>query len=150
METIVKITLWNQDVAALAWDKDKESGVLEFFQEFSTLNLDIAPLIMPLDDIRRGERIFQFAANKGKTFKGLPGLVADSLPDDYGNSVIDEWIAGKGLDQESVTPVDRLCYVGKSTCAFQDQTESGRKKLYGHSQSRDLSRRCQTQSHYSL
>ena len=113
METIVKITLWNQDMAALTWDKDKESGVLEFFEEFSTLNLDIAPLIMPLDDIRRGERIFQFATNKGKTFKGLPGLVADSLPDDYGNLVINEWITGKGLDQESVTPVDRLCYVGK-------------------------------------
>ena len=46
--------------------------------------------MMPLEDIARGERIFTFPNLKSKTFKGLPGLVADALPDDYGNSVIDE------------------------------------------------------------
>jgi serine/threonine-protein kinase HipA len=69
-------------------------------------------LMMPLDDIRRGERQFSFPAHRGKTFKGLPGLLADSLPDDYGNSVIDEWFAAKGMEV-SVTPLDRLSYIGK-------------------------------------
>jgi len=113
METIIKVKLWNHEVAALVWDKKQESGVLEFFPSFPALGLEIAPLKMPLNDITRGERIFQFPANKNKTFKGLPGMLADSLPDDYGNSVIDEWLTSKGLDVAEVTPVDRLCYVGK-------------------------------------
>lgn len=49
---------------------------------------------------------------KTKTFKGLPGLIADILPDDYGNSIIDEYFASKGMSV-NITPIDRLCYIGK-------------------------------------
>ena len=66
---------------------------------------------MPIDDILRGERVFSFPANSSKTFMGLPALLADSLPDDYGNSVIYEWFASKNMSVE-ISPLDRLCYIG--------------------------------------
>jgi len=99
-------------VAALIWDRQRETAVLEFFSSFARAGLDIAPLIMPLADLQRGERIFSFPSLSLKTFQGLPGLIADSLPDDYGNSVIDEWFSRRGLSVQ-ITPVDRLMYIGK-------------------------------------
>lgn len=112
MDTILKVKLWGNDVAAVVWDKKSETGVIEFYDSFIKLGLDIAPLTMPLTDMIRGEHIFQFSSHKGKTFKGLPGLLADSLPDDYGNLIIDEWFASRGINGMEFTPVDRLCYVG--------------------------------------
>jgi serine/threonine-protein kinase HipA len=112
METAIKVRLWGKDAAAVIWDEEREFAALEFYESFAKENLDIAPLQMPLSDILRGVRIFSFPANRGKTFKGLPGLLADSLPDDYGNSVIDEWFAVRQKNI-SVTPLDRLCYIGK-------------------------------------
>jgi len=112
MVTALKVSLWGKDVAAVVWDKDKEVAVIEFYESFVNERLDLAPLMMPMDDLWRGNRIFSFPAHKTKTFKGLPGLLADSLPDDYGNGVIDEWFAVKGMTT-SVTPLDRLSYIGK-------------------------------------
>jgi len=112
MVTVLIVKLWGKDVAAITWNKDKGVADLEFFESFVKEGLDISPLVMPLEDIKRGDRIFSFPAHKTKTFKGLPGLLADSLPDDYGNSVIDEWFA---LQQIPIppTPLDRLSYIGK-------------------------------------
>ena len=112
METVVNITLWGENVGALAWDENQEIGVLEFYETFEKRGWDIAPLTMPLEDLQRGERLFAFNNLKNKTFKGLPGLIADILPDDYGNSIIDEYFASKGM-RVNITPIDRLCYIGK-------------------------------------
>jgi serine/threonine-protein kinase HipA len=112
MGTSINVKLWGKDVAAVAWDDSKAYATLEFYESFAKNGWDIAPLMMPLNDILRGERIFSFPALRGKTFKGLPGLLADSLPDDYGNSVIDEWFASRNR-MVPVTPIDRLCYIGK-------------------------------------
>jgi serine/threonine-protein kinase HipA len=113
METVLEVSLWSEKVGAVTWEKEKQTGIFEFYGSFSQLNRDIAPLTMPLEDIRRSDRIFQFPAHQGKTFKGLPGMLADSLPDDYGNMIIDEWLASKGLDSATFTPIERLCYIGK-------------------------------------
>jgi serine/threonine-protein kinase HipA len=112
LETAINIKLWGENVAALVWDKNREIGVLEFYDTFKNNGWNIAPLMMPLEDINRGERIFSFLNLKSKTFQGLPGVIADTLPDDYGNSVIDEWFAAKGKSVE-LTPLDRLCYIGQ-------------------------------------
>ena len=112
METVINLKLWNENVAAVAWDKEKEYATIEFYDSFAKNAWDIAPLQMPINDILKGERIFSFPANRGKTFKGLPALLADSLPDDYGNSIIDEWFASKNMFVE-VSPLDHLCYIGK-------------------------------------
>jgi serine/threonine-protein kinase HipA len=112
METILKVRLWDKDVAVVNWNKEKEFATMEFFDSFINENMDIAPLFMPLETLRRGDKIFSFPSHKNKTFKGLPGLLADSLPDDYGNSIIDEWFAIKQLSVQ-ITPLDRLSYIGK-------------------------------------
>lgn len=112
METVLKVRLWDKDVAVVNWNKEKELATTEFYDSFINENLDIAPLFMPLEDLRRGDKIFSFPSHKNKTFKGLPGLLADSLPDDYGNSIIDEWFAAKQMSVD-ITPLDRLSYIGK-------------------------------------
>ena len=113
METILEVTLWGQKVGVLAWDKTSELGIFEFYSSFPAVGHDIAPLTMPISSVIQGEKIFSFPVNRGKTFKGLPGMLADSLPDDYGNAIIDEYFISKGLSSVEVTPVDRLLYVGK-------------------------------------
>ncbi len=112
MDKIIKVTLWGKEVAAVIWNQEKRFAVIEFFNSFALNNWDISPLKMPLSDLTRGERIFSFHHLRDKTFKGLPGLLADALPDDYGNSVIDEWFASQHLSID-VTPLDRLLYIGK-------------------------------------
>ena len=107
------ISIWGKQVAAVVWNHDREYAVFEFFPEFENYGLDLAPLMMPLKDIKRGDRTYDFPLNRNKTFKGLPGLLADSLPDDYGNHIIDTWFASKGMSGLEFTPIDRLCYVGK-------------------------------------
>ncbi|MFO7617213.1 MAG: type II toxin-antitoxin system HipA family toxin [Bacteroidales bacterium] len=112
MNVAVKITLWGKEVAAVIWDAARGFATIEFFESFSESGWDISPILMPSGDQRRGERQYAFPALRHKTFKGLPGLLADSLPDDYGTSVIDEWFAARGK-LVSITPLDRLCYIGK-------------------------------------
>jgi serine/threonine-protein kinase HipA len=112
METTLKVRLWNKDVAVVNWNKEKGFATMEFFDSFIRENLDIAPLFMPLEELLRGNKIFSFPLHRNKTFKGLPGLLSDSLPDDYGNSIIDEWFAAKQMSVQ-VTPLDRLSYIGK-------------------------------------
>ena len=112
MESVIKVNLWEQDVAAVVWNVEKEYATIEFYEKFVGNRWDIAPFQMPLNNLLRGERIFSFPANRGKAFMGLPALLADSLPDDYGNSVIDEWFAGKNR-LVNISPLDRLCYIGK-------------------------------------
>lgn len=112
-KTPLIVSIRGKQVAAIIWDYDREYAVLEFFPEFENEGLDLAPLMMPLEGIKRGERSYFFPAHRNNTFKGMPGLIADSLPDDYGNQIIDEWFAAKGLSGLEFSPVDRLCYVGK-------------------------------------
>jgi serine/threonine-protein kinase HipA len=112
MESLLEVTLWGKKVGVLAWNTETRTGVFEFVDSFEALGLDIAPLIMPLSEIKRGNRIFSFPENQGKTFKALPGLLADALPDDWGNAIIDEYFASRGINAGEITPVDRLCYIG--------------------------------------
>ncbi len=112
MNNIIKIYLWDKEVAAMAWDLNRDTAVIEFYDSFVSENLDISPITMPLKDIKRGEKIFSFPGLSKRTFQGLPGLIADSLPDDYGNSIIDEWFSRKGITIQ-ITALERLLYMGK-------------------------------------
>ena len=67
---------------------------------------------MSLENAGRGD-IFQFAQLPKETFHGLPGLLSDALPDRFGNQLIDLWLASQGRDKASMSPVERLCYLGK-------------------------------------
>lgn len=101
------VILWGREIAAVSWDSDNEIGVFQYAPEFLSSNIQIAPLTMPLR-----EGVFQFSMLNRPTFKGLPGLLADSLPDKFGNALIDSWLARQGRSANSFNPVERLCYIG--------------------------------------
>jgi serine/threonine-protein kinase HipA len=113
MVALAKIQLWGMDLGAILWNDKSQLATLEFEPDFIKSGLDIAPLKMPLETLIEGQRIFSFPALPKETFKGLPGLIADSLPDRFGNKLIDTWITGQGRNPGSVNPVERLCYTGK-------------------------------------
>ncbi len=106
------VNLWNKPVGAVAWNEETQTGNFEFEPNFLKGNLDLAPLKMPLAAAKG--RIFSFQENnRSTTFKGLPGLLADTLPDRYGNALINVWLAKKGRAPDSMNPVEMLCFIGK-------------------------------------
>jgi serine/threonine-protein kinase HipA len=92
---------------------DRAYSVFEYDPAFIQKGLDISPIHMSLDDTRRGDRRFSFPALNKETFFGLPGLLADALPDKFGNNIIDAWLARRGRDSAGFNPIERLCYAGK-------------------------------------
>lgn len=102
-------------VGAVAWDPANGYATFEYDHDFKSKGWDLAPLLMPL---HAGHRIFNFPALRKKTdpafdtFKGLPGLLADVLPDRYGNELINLWLAQQGRPPYSMNPVEMLCFIG--------------------------------------
>lgn len=107
MNNDARVVLWGSVVGAVTWLEDREIGVFQYSPDFLDSGIQLAPLMMPL-----GEFPYEFPALARNTFKGLPGLIADSLPDRYGNALIDAWLASQGRTAASFHPVERLCYVG--------------------------------------
>ena len=107
------VTLWGQTVGAVSWLEDRQIGVFEYDKAFLNKDLNISPIHMSLADARKGDGKFLFPALNKDTYLGLPGLLADALPDKFGNSIIDAWLARQGRDSASFSPVERLCYTGK-------------------------------------
>jgi serine/threonine-protein kinase HipA len=103
-----RVLLWGSLIGAVTWLEDREIGVFQYSPEFLRSGIQLTPLTMPL-----AEFPYEFPALARNTFKGLPGLLADSLPDKFGNAVIDAWLASQGRTAESFHPVERLCYIGK-------------------------------------
>jgi serine/threonine-protein kinase HipA len=95
------------NVGALSFDTSTGLGAFEYSKDFIKTGLELAPLKMPLSD-----RIYTFSELNRETFKGLPGMVADSLPDDFGNSVLNAWVAAQGRLPSEITPLERLKYTG--------------------------------------
>ncbi|MBC2714778.1 MAG: type II toxin-antitoxin system HipA family toxin [Desulfobacteraceae bacterium] len=112
VETAV-VRLWGEIAGAVAWLEDRGVGVFEYDPVFLKKGLDISPLHMGLDAARQGDGIFSFPGLNRETFIGLPGLLADALPDKFGNSIIDAWLARNGRDAAGFSPVERLCYTGR-------------------------------------
>lgn len=112
VETAV-VTLWGKQVGAVSWLVDEGYAVFEYEPSFLAKGMDISPIHMGIAEARRGDGLFTFPALNKDTFLGLPGLLADALPDKFGNAVIDAWLARNGRDAGSFSPVERLCYTGK-------------------------------------
>lgn len=106
------IHLWGKRVGAIAWDAATHLGSFEFEPSFLSQNLDLAPLKMPISQARG--RVYSFPElSQSNTFKGLPGLLSDVLPDKYGNNLINAWLAQQGRPTNSLNPVEILCFIGK-------------------------------------
>lgn len=109
------VKIWGQNVGALLWDERNQIAHFEYDKAFVRNGLEISPLMMPLDS----KKIYSFPALRKKTmekdsaFNGLPGLVADALPDRYGNELINSWLASQGRPEDSMNPVEKLCFIGK-------------------------------------
>ena len=101
------VVLWGSVIGAVTWLKDRELGVFQYAPDFLQSNIQLSPLMMPINEFP-----YEFPILARNTFKGLPGLIADSLPDKYGNAIIDAWLALQGRTVDSFHPVERLCYVG--------------------------------------
>lgn len=108
-----RVTAFGLEVGAVLWHEDRAVGEFEFAPEFLREGLDLAPLTMPLAEARAGRRRWEFPALPRDTFLGLPGLLADALPDRFGNQLIDAWLARQGRPTDSFGPVERLCYTGR-------------------------------------
>lgn len=106
------INIWGKRVGAVSWN-NTGTATIEFDEGFVKEGIDLSPIIMPLDNLARGNRIFSFPTLPRITYKGLPGLLADSLPDRYGNKLISEWLAMRGRSEDDFNSVDKLCYIGK-------------------------------------
>ena len=107
MITLADIYLWGQHAGTVAWDENYQAASFEFTPEFASGQWDISPLMMPV----RQRQIYQFPSLSKDTFAGLPGLLADALPDAFGKALLDKWLASLG--RTFVNPVERLCYQGK-------------------------------------
>lgn len=110
MAKVAEVWLWDVRVGAVLWDESQSpaTGTFEYDPDFCEIGLQIAPITMPAV---AGE-VYAFPSLPEKAFKRLPPCLSDSLPDDFGNAVIDSWLASQGRDPKSFTPVERLLYVG--------------------------------------
>jgi serine/threonine-protein kinase HipA len=107
--TTAAVNLWGTTVAYVSMNADEHFARFEYDPAYAAKGVQLAPLVMPL----KAHQVYHFSNLPKHSFHGLPGLLADSLPDKYGNSLIDVWLAQKGRTAESFNAVDRLCYTGK-------------------------------------
>ncbi|KWV54868.1 toxin HipA [Rhizobium altiplani] len=105
--TDASVVLWGREIAAVSWIPDLGHAVFQYDPEFAGSGIELSPLVMPL-----GPDPYSFPALPRTTFKGLPGMLADALPDKYGDRLINAWLAEEGRTPDSFNPVERLCYVG--------------------------------------
>jgi len=113
--TVAEVKIWEHVVGWISWDEVRRTGIFEFEKEFIKTGLDISPIAMPVNKVNPSE-IYTFTSNSEndfKGYKGLPHVLSDSLPDAFGNNIINAWLAANGRQPESFNPVERLCYTGK-------------------------------------
>ncbi len=109
------VHIWGTLAGVVRWDFERQLSSFQFDKSFIEKNWDIAPIKMPISN---GSRVYTFpdlGPSKDMsedTFKGLPGLLADSLPDRYGNNLIEAWLAQNGRAPNSMNPVEKLCFIG--------------------------------------
>ncbi len=109
------VKIWGELVGAVAWDEKTGLASFEYDPKFKKLNWELAPLKLPINTAKNIFTFPELRKNKNSefdTFKGLPGLLADVLPDKYGNQLINMWLAQQGRPQDSMNPVEMLCFIG--------------------------------------
>lgn len=112
---VAEVKIWGKLVGAVAWNTEMGFATFEFDPKFKQLGWDLAPLKMAISDNRNQFSFPELRKDKNSvfdTFKGLPGLLADALPDKYGNQLINLWLAQQGRPIDSMNPVEKLCFIG--------------------------------------
>lgn len=115
MVDVAEVKIWGEFVGAIRWDIEQKIGYFQYDSKFIQKGWDLSPIKMP---VKNGNRIYSFPElRKGRgetedTFKGIPGLLSDMLPDKYGNKLINVWLAQQGRSEESMNPIEKLCFIG--------------------------------------
>ena len=104
---IAEVKLWGRTIGAVTMETGDRAAAFQYEPAFARSGIQLSPITMPLSS-----RVYSFPALPAVTFHGLPGLLADSLPDKFGNALIDAWLATQGRTPESFNAVERLCYTG--------------------------------------
>lgn len=108
MTALAEVKLWGKTIGAVLLQDGDDVASFEYDAAFAQSGIQVAPLVMPLS-----RRVHRFSALSRTTFHGLPGLLADSLPDKFGNALIDAWLASRGRQADSFNAIERLCYTGE-------------------------------------
>ncbi|MBN2820078.1 MAG: type II toxin-antitoxin system HipA family toxin [Bacteroidales bacterium] len=109
------VKIWDTTVGVVTWNSQRQLADFQYDKRFLEKNWDLSPLKMPINN---GDRVYNFPEllpakdSPENTFNGLPGLLADSLPDKYGNQLIEQWLAQNGRPPNSMNPVEKLCFIG--------------------------------------
>jgi len=107
LNSVAEVRLWGRTIGAVTLGDGDEVAAFEYDPAFVRSGIEISPLAMPLSN-----RVYTFPELSRKSFYGLPGLLADSLPDRFGHALIDAWLASQGRQPGSFNAVERLCYTG--------------------------------------
>lgn len=105
---IAEVQLWGRTIGAVQLNEGREVATFQYDPQFARSGIELSPLVMPLSDA-----VYEFSSLPRATFYGLPGLLADSLPDTFGNALINAWLATQGRTPDEFNAVERLCYTGK-------------------------------------
>ncbi|MFQ5645068.1 MAG: type II toxin-antitoxin system HipA family toxin [Thiogranum sp.] len=108
MSTVAGVKLWGRTIGAVSLEDGSQVAAFEYDAAFANSGIEISPITMPLSS-----RVYTFPDLPQVTFHGLPGLLADSLPDRFGNALINAWLATQGRSPDSFNAVERLCYTGE-------------------------------------
>lgn len=108
MTTVAEVRLWGRTIGAVSLEEGEEVAAFEYDPAFAQSGIEISPITMPLS-----RRVHSFPELSRRTFYGLPGLLADSLPDKFGHVLIDAWLATQGRQPDSFNVIERLCYTGE-------------------------------------
>ncbi len=106
--TLAEVKLWGRTIGAVSLAEGGQFAAFQYEPAFARSGIEVSPISLPLSD-----RVYVFSELSRGTFHGLPGLLADSLPDKFGNALIDTWLATQGRTPESFNAVERLCYTGE-------------------------------------
>lgn len=104
---IAEVRLWGRTIGAVSMDEGRNYAAFEYTPEFLESGIEVSPITVPLRP-----RIYEFPELPRPAFHGLPGLLADSLPDRFGNALLDAWLATQGRTSDSFSAIERLCYTG--------------------------------------
>jgi len=108
MTTVGEVKLWGKTIGAVSLQEGEEVAAFEYERDFAQSGIQVAPITMPLS-----RNVYRFPGLSRQTFMGLPGLLADSLPDKFGNTLINAWLGSQGRQPNSFNAVERLCYTGE-------------------------------------
>ncbi|OFW06756.1 MAG: phosphatidylinositol kinase [Acidobacteria bacterium RIFCSPLOWO2_02_FULL_67_36] len=125
---VVEVLIWGKAVGAVALDPKLGYYAFEYLPAFRESGIDLAPITMP---ITAAPEPFAFPDLAELTYRRLPGMLADALPDDFGNALIDAWMARQGVNRSQITPLDRLAYMaqrGIGALEFKPARGPGRSK----------------------